>query len=71
MAEDVKGKGTVEKIAELAETWYKGEFDLAYYNFYICTTTEGIIQRCKEGRNGKTHFRIVDATTGKLQESVL
>ena len=23
------------------------------------------------GRTGKTHFRIVDATTGKLQESVL
>jgi len=24
-----------------------------------------------KGRTGKTHFRIVDATTGKLQESVL
>jgi len=24
-----------------------------------------------KGRNGKTHFRIVDVTTGKLQESVL
>ena len=23
------------------------------------------------GRNGKTHFRIVDATTGKIQESIL
>ncbi|MBU2102502.1 MAG: hypothetical protein KKF80_03820 [Candidatus Omnitrophica bacterium] len=23
------------------------------------------------GRNGKTHFRIVDATSGKLQESIL
>ncbi len=24
-----------------------------------------------KGRNGMTHFRIVDATTGKIQESVL
>lgn len=37
-----------ENISELAEAWYKGEFDLGYYNFYICTTTEGLIQRCKD-----------------------
>lgn len=48
MAEDVKGKDITENIAELAEAWYKGEFDLGYYNFYICTTTEGLIQKCKD-----------------------
>ena len=37
-----------ENIVELAEAWYKGEFDLGYYNFYICTTTEGLIQKCKD-----------------------
>lgn len=48
MAEDVKGKDITENIAELAEAWYKGEFDLGYHNFYICTTTEGLIQKCKD-----------------------
>ena len=27
MAEEVKGKDTVENISGLAEAWYKGEFD--------------------------------------------
>lgn len=48
MTEEVKRKDTAENIAELAEAWYKGEFDLGYYNFYICTTIEGLIQRCKD-----------------------
>ena len=48
MVEEVKGKDITENIAELAEAWYKGEFDLGYYNFYICTTTEGLIQKSKD-----------------------
>ena len=48
MTEDVKGKDTAGNISELAEAWYKGEFDLGYYNFYICTTDEGLIQKCKD-----------------------
>ena len=48
MVEEAKGKDAAENIAELAEAWYKGAFDLGYYNFYICTTTEGLIQKCKD-----------------------
>ena len=48
MVEEVKGKDITENIAELAEAWYKGEFDLGYYNFYIYTTTEGLIQKCRD-----------------------
>jgi hypothetical protein len=44
----VKGRDMAENIAELAEAWYKGEFELGYYNFYICTTAEGLIQKCKD-----------------------
>ena len=45
---EVKGKDITENIAELAEAWHKGEFDLGYYNFYICTTDTGLIQKCKD-----------------------
>ena len=48
MVEEVKGKEITENILELAEAWHKGEFDIGYYNFYICTTTEGLIQKCKD-----------------------
>ena len=48
MIEETKGKDITENIAELAGLWYKGEFDLGYYNFCICTTTEGLIQKCKD-----------------------
>jgi len=48
MVEEVKGKDITENIAELAEAWYKGDFDLGYYNFYICTTIEGLIQKCRD-----------------------
>lgn len=48
MTEKVTRKDVAENISEFAEAWYKGEFDLGYYNFYICTTTEGLIQKCKE-----------------------
>lgn len=41
-------KDVAENISELAEAWYKGDFDIGYYNFYICITTEGLIQKCKE-----------------------
>lgn len=44
----MKGRDMAENIAELAEAWYKGEFELGYYNFYICTTAEGLIQKCKD-----------------------
>jgi hypothetical protein len=44
----VKGRDMAENIAELAEAWYKGEFELGYYNFYICTTAEGLIQKCRD-----------------------
>ena len=44
----MKRRDMTENIVELAEAWYKGEFDLGYYNFYICTTTEGLIQKCKD-----------------------
>ena len=44
----MKGKDITENISELAEAWYNGEFDLGYYNFYICTTTDGLIQKCKD-----------------------
>lgn len=48
MAEEVKGKYRAEDISGLADAWYKGEIDLGYYNFYICTTIEGLIQGCKD-----------------------
>jgi hypothetical protein len=47
MAEEVKGKDLTENVQELAEAWYRGEFDLGYYNLRIFTTTEGLIQKCK------------------------
>lgn len=48
MSEDVAKKEKVENVSELAEAWYRGEFDLGYYNLHIFTTTEGLIQKCKD-----------------------
>ena len=48
MVREVKRKDMAENISELAKAWYKGEFDLGYYNFYICTTDMGLIQKCKD-----------------------
>ena len=53
MAEKVKRKDLTVNIAELAAAWYKGEFDLGHYNFYICTTTEGLVRKCKDEHNIK------------------
>lgn len=55
MAEDVvltekQEAKLAENAARLAEEWYRGDFEIDYYNYRICTTAEGLIQMCKEDR---------------------
>src|SRR3990167_3263514 len=48
MAEDVMEKKLAENASKLAEEWYRGDFDINYYNYRVCTTSEGLVQMCKE-----------------------
>ncbi|MDP2929190.1 MAG: hypothetical protein Q8O01_03900 [Candidatus Omnitrophota bacterium] len=50
MTEAVMEKQLTENAARLAEEWYRGDFEIDYYNYRICTTAEGLIQMCKEDR---------------------
>jgi len=48
MLEGINGnKSIVVNISDLAKRWYDGEFEVGYYDFYIYTPTEGLIERCK------------------------
>ena len=71
MIEEAKGKDITENIAELAGLWYKGEFDLGYYNFCICTTTEGLIQKCKDYKIKVKPSEIEDMCKLDLLEFIL
>jgi len=48
MTEEVVEKDIAENASELAEAWYKGDFDIGHYNFYVYATTKGLIQKCKD-----------------------
>ena len=71
MAEKVKEKDRVENISELAEAWYKGEFDLGYYNFCICTTTEDLIRKCKDYKIKVKPLKIEDMCKLDLLELIV
>ena len=48
MAEDVMEKKVAEDSSRLAEEWYRGDFEVNHYDYRVCTTSEGLIQMCKE-----------------------
>jgi hypothetical protein len=53
MAEDVvltkeQEAKLAEDSAKLAEEWYRGDFEVNYYNYRVCTSSDGLIRLCKE-----------------------
>lgn len=77
MAEDViltkeKEAKLAENTARLAKEWYRGDFEVNHYDYRVCTTSEGLIQLCKENHKVKiTPSEIEDMCKLDLLEYIL
>lgn len=66
MAEDVvlsekQEAKLAENAARLAEEWYRGDFEINHYNYRICTTSDGLVQLCKEDHK-------VEVTSSEIED---
>ena len=65
-------KKLAENASKLAEEWYRGDFEVNQYDYRICTTSDGLVQLCKEDHKVKvTPSEIEDMCKLNLLEHIL